>query len=299
MNDANLYVNISGINILISTKSKFIQLDLSCSISAYSKVFPNHAPDYHLNYHYSEDSYNLTSYQRVFSGNLTTEEFLKYKWHIFKNKESVVIKIDYENHPAIDEIVAVKNNNSNTVNAYVKGTFHNKLIVDPYSHPFGALLSLYLLHWNNGVLIHASCIINNDEAYAFTGISGIGKSTMARLWHQAGHTVINDDRLAIRNIGDHIKVYNTPMPYYTQKPIESTLTKIFILKQHPNNYIKPLSGVHAFTKVLSNFIQQFYEQGMIQNHLDIVESIINKIKVYEVGFKPDGEIVKLIKELDY
>ncbi|WP_282039840.1 hypothetical protein [Saccharicrinis aurantiacus] len=297
MNNTNLYLNISGIKILISTKSKFIQLDLNCSAYAYSKDFANQNSDYNLNYQYSKITYNLTSFQRVFTGNLTTEEFLKYEWHIYKNNESVAIKICYENHPSIDEIVAIKNNNSNIINAYVKGTSHDKLLIDPYSHPFGALLSLYLLHWNNGVLIHASCIINNDEAYAFTGVSGIGKSTMARLWHQAGHTVINDDRLAIRSIGDHIKVYNTPMPYYTQKPIESTLTKIFILKQHPNNYIKPLSGVHAFTKVLSNFIQQFYEQDMIQNHLDIVESIINKIKVYEVGFKPDGDIVKLIKEL--
>lgn len=298
MNYNEIQICIANIKLFISSNDSLIKFDSRSSALAYQQRFNNSEADYCVNYLYSKYKFKFTNYTQVFVGNLTTEEYLKYKWYIYKNDSSIIIAINYENHPYIEEIVATKEDNSNTFNTYIKGHKEEVLIIDPYLHPFGALLTYYLLYWNNGLLIHASCIINKNEAYAFTGVSGIGKSTMAKLWRKCGHIIINDDRLAIRDLENQSKVYNTPMPHYTQKPIESRLTKIFILKQHANNYIKPLNGVIAFSKVLSNFIQQFYEQEMIQNHLNIVESILKNITVYEVGFKPDTEIVKLIKELD-
>lgn len=293
-----LHLSIAGLKLRITKKTNDLFFDKKAPSLAYINNSEFLKADYELIYHHTTTQIILSEYKKVFVGDLLTDEYIKYKWYIYKTKDSIAIKVDYDNHPTIDEIVAINNNADKKVTIFVKGKKDTPLVIDPYLHPFGPLLTMYLLHWNNGLLIHASCIVNSNTAYAFTGVSGIGKSTMAGLWNKSGHTVINDDRLAIRIINNEAHVFNTPMPHYVQAPKSSKLTKIFILKQNPNNYIKQLNGVNAFTKVLGNFIQQLYEPTMIQKHLGIVEEMLKTVKVYEVGFKPDTEIVDLIKKMD-
>jgi len=154
------------------------------------------------------------------------------------------------------------------------------------------------MHWNNRLLIHASGIVFQSKAFLFTGVSGIGKSTIAKLWKDTGAQVLNDDRLIISSVQNEVTLYNNPMPYYLQYPAKGVLQKIFLLKQSPQNYIKPLKGVVAYSRVLGNFIQQFYKPEMVKKHLEIIESVLSKIDVYEMGFKPDREIISMVKELD-
>ncbi len=120
---------------------------------------------------------------------------------------------------------------------------------------------------------------------------------MARLWHECGADVKNDDRLILKREGDKVMVSNNPMSYYSQDPKEGKLTGIFLLKQEKHNYIKKLSGVQAFTRVLANCIQQFYDPEMVKNHLTIVEGIVQCVPIYEVGFLPTHDIVKDILKL--
>jgi hypothetical protein len=35
----------------------------------------------------------------------------------------------------------------------------------------------------------------------------------------------------------------------------------------------------------------------VQQHLDLVERVFNKVKVYEIGFKPDQEIINMVKSM--
>ncbi len=254
--------------------------------------------DYQFHYYHNMPFDNLKNYQEVFVGNLETESALSYFWSVYQRGLDYVVQVRFDNHPQIKILTGDLSKNSGLVNVYVESHQNESIEIDPYIHPLGVLLSYYLIHWNKGVFIHASGIINDKKAYIFTGVSGIGKSTMAGLWKQCGHAVVNDDRLIIRIEDDVIKLYNNPMPYLYQDPAEGILDKIFILNQSKENYIKPLSGVAAFTKVLANFIQQLYEPNMVKTHLNYLEQILKQVSVYEVGFKPDVEIVELIKKLD-
>jgi len=47
-------------------------------------------------------------------------------------------------------------------------------------------------------MIHASGVNNAGHGYIFSGVSGKGKSTMAKLWDNSGARVIHDDRLILR-----------------------------------------------------------------------------------------------------
>jgi hypothetical protein len=98
---------------------------------------------------------------------------------------------------------------------------------DPFEYPLDGLILYYLTVINGDIMIHASGINNSGHGYLFSGVSGKGKSTMAKLWDEAGARVIHDDRLILRNTGGVYKMFNTPV-YNNDEPRESILDKIYI-----------------------------------------------------------------------
>ncbi len=235
-----------------------------------------------------------------FVGDPQNNKFLNYSWRVKNTSEKIFIQVDFDDHKQIKSLFAIIRPNLSKIEVQIEkhSDIEGCVLIDPLIHPLGSLLMLYLVHLKGGVLMHASAVIDSGNSYLFSGVSGIGKSTMARLWFECGADVINDDRVILRLQGDDVKIYNNPMPYYRQYPQKSTLKKIFLLTQSPDNYIKPISGVTAYSRVLGNFIQQFYEKEMVNKHLECVLKIIDKVSVYEVGFKPDYDIVSLIRGME-
>ncbi|TLX75180.1 hypothetical protein E9993_09770 [Labilibacter sediminis] len=255
--------------------------------------------DYNITYDIVS-SFDDSNLNLVFAGEPRDNEVLNYKWKVYQTLNDIYLVVFFEDHEQIKVVSAKVSSVSSMVNVNV--LLHHgcdqKVVLDPLIHPLGSLILLYLMHWKEALLIHASGVVYGQKAFVFTGVSGIGKSTMAKLWSESGVQVLNDDRLVMRKVGKKVMVYNNPMPYYQQHPREGELKKIFLLKQSPDNYIKPLKGVAAYSRVLGNFIQQFYQQSMVKKHLEIVEDVLGIVDVYEVGFKPDQDIVDMIKSME-
>ncbi|MCW3785915.1 hypothetical protein [Plebeiibacterium sediminum] len=235
-----------------------------------------------------------------FIGKPENNGYLNYSWRVKSTSEKIFIQVDFDDHNQLKSLLAIIQPGLSKIEVEVEKhiRIQGPIYMDPLIHPLGSLLLLYMFHLKGGVLMHASAVIDYGNSYLFSGVSGIGKSTMARLWFECGGDVINDDRVVLRLQDDVVKIYNNPMPYYQQYPKEGVLKKIFLLKQSPENYIRPVSGVNAYSRVLGNFIQQFYEKEMVNKHLDYILKILDRVSVYEVGFKPDQEIVSLIRSLD-
>ncbi len=242
-----------------------------------------------------EKKVDLAEYKLVFVADLeSNEKGLNFRWKVYQLDQNVAIEVVYNNHPKIKHIVAYLNPVSKNIQIKIVplSSKIEKLLIDPLIHPMGSLLLWYLMHWNNAILIHSSGVTLNGKSFLFSGVSGIGKSTMARLWRECGADVLNDDRLIVKKVDGNVKVYNNPMPYYQQEPKEGILNGIFLLKQAKYNYIKKVEGVQAFTRLLANCIQQFYEPSMIKKHLALLEGIVQCVPVYEVGFVPTHDIVR-------
>ncbi len=245
-------------------------------------------------------------YQKVFKGdtaqyeNVLQDSSLSYVWTIWRDEKNYLLTVDFNDHSEISSIRALFNLNSSKIDieicplAVKNSNFDS---IDPLIHPFGSLLLMYLFLWQGGILIHGSAVNFKNHTFLFTGVSGIGKSTMARLWQECGADVINDDRLILKTENREVIVSNNPMSYYSQDPKEGKLSGIFLLKQEKHNYIKKLGGVKAFTRVLANCIQQFYDPEMVKNHLTLVDGIVKSVPIYEVGFLPTHDIVKDILKL--
>ena len=103
--------------------------------------------------------------------------------------------------------------------------------------------------------IHASCVSVGNEACAFIGPSGVGKSTHATLWlqHIKGAQLLNDDQPAIRPANDgRVYIYGTPWsgktPCYRNE--KATLKSIFFMEQAQGNSLTPLNSIEAFQQLM-------------------------------------------------
>jgi energy-coupling factor transporter ATP-binding protein EcfA2 len=90
----------------------------------------------------------------------------------------------------------------------------------------------YTLRLKNHVCIHASAVVINGSAYGFTGFSGSGKSTLAAAFACAGHTILTDDILPIREDKDifwaspgypHLRLYQEKLPWLEKQDEELPL----------------------------------------------------------------------------
>jgi hypothetical protein len=166
---------------------------------------------------------------------------------------------------------------------------------DPMEYPLDGLILYYLTLIKGDILIHASGINHSGRGYLFSGISGKGKSTMAKLWDNAGAKVIHDDRLIIRSNGNGYKMYNTPV-YNNDEPSESLLNKIFLIGHGKTNEIIPLSGAAAVSLIMANCIQHNWDPEIVARLLGSVSIMCKSIPAARLLFRPDMSVIDHILE---
>ena len=231
----------------------------------------------------------------AFEGHSFENAVIPYEWKIYNNDDDLFIHIVFFENLTISETLATINFVKKTIIVDIIPRSSTSIVIDPLFHPFGSLLMIYLSHFVSGFLIHAAGVKDNEAGYLFSGISGIGKSTMSKLWHEQGAIVINDDRLWIQKIDNEWKMFNTPMTYYIQEPKMANLSKIFLLSQSPENYITQISNTQGALQVITNCIQHLFDREMTTSHLDLIFEMANQTPIYKLGFKPTKEIVGMIK----
>ncbi|ADQ79265.1 hypothetical protein Palpr_1117 [Paludibacter propionicigenes WB4] len=165
----------------------------------------------------------------------------------------------------------------------------------PLKYPMGPIIMHYITVKSEAVMIHASCVVEKQKGRIFTGFSGAGKSTMSKIWADAGNTIVNDDRLIIRKLNENYYVYNTPM-YYIDIPKKTILDSIFLIRHSPENNLKKLSGASAVSKVLAFCIQNNFDPNFIQNKLNFLSELSAHVPVYELGFVPNSSVVNFVLE---
>lgn len=233
----------------------------------------------------------------VFSGMPWGTFQMPYRWRIIKMDQSIAVCVDYDGHQGLDAAMAVVNPVDQTIIYYLDAV-GGPLSFDLYENPLGILLTIYLAHFNGGIVIHASGVDDGGRGYLFTGVSGIGKSTMAGVWQKEGAAVVNDDRLVVMPVNGDFTIANTPMPSYTDRPKEAPLRAMFLLSQKTENSCCRINGAKALSLLMANCMQHFHSKKMVEAHLEILGRLVQKVPVFELGFKPDSDVVALIRQMD-
>lgn len=162
-------------------------------------------------------------------------------------------------------------------------------------YPMGPIIMHYLTLYTDAVLMHASCAFDGKKGRMFSGFSGAGKSTMSKIWADAGSQIINDDRLMIRKIDNEFFVYNTPM-YYVDISKRAPLNAVYLISHFPENKANKLGGALAVSKVMAFCIQNNFDKSFINKRLEFFSELCAVTPIYELGFVPDSSVVTYITE---
>src|SRR5690554_5707 len=277
--------------------TKGIILSLTSSIQ-YSKPLIPVEHEFTITYRKTDTKTDFSNYRLLLKGLSEDYNQVPYDWQILSNKRKIIFHISYVNEESFLEAHAEIQHANNQIAIFINPKAQSTdLKIDPLFHPLGSLLMVYFANISNSFLIHASGVSLHNKGYLFTAKSGTGKSTIANLWQNAGATIINDDRLWIKKIENRWVMLNTPMLYYIQSPKLGVITKVFLIQQSPVNELHSLSGLKAAMRLLSNCIQHLHSEEYANKHLDRILEFASNTSIYDCGFIPDQEIVKMMLAL--
>jgi len=173
----------------------------------------------------------------------------------------------------------------------------DKQETDPLEYPLDGLILYYLTVISNDLLIHASAVNYDGKGFLFSGASGKGKSTMARLWDDYGAKVIHDDRLIIRKSRNGFTMFNTPI-YDNDNPVDSPLNRIFIIEHGHENKLIKLKEASAVSQVMANCIQHTWHTGIISHLSETISDMCNTIPTHRLQFRPQKSVIEYILKSD-
>lgn len=150
------------------------------------------------------------------------------------------------------------------------------------------------------VSLHAACVEMGDFAVAFTGHSGLGKSTRARAWVEGlGAQWISGDRPAVRLEKQGSTACGVPWDGKEQifRDVEVPLKCIMEVRRSPANYIRKLSEDQARQLIMQQSFVPMWDTDAAVMAMANVRQLVRKTPVYRVFCGPDAEDAKVIYDI--
>ncbi len=150
------------------------------------------------------------------------------------------------------------------------------------------------------VSLHAACVELDGFAVAFTGKSGLGKSTRARAWIEGlGAQFISGDRPAVRLEKTGATACGVPWDGKEQifRDVERPLKCILEVRRSPANYIRRLSEEQARRVISQQSFIPMWDTDAAVMALANVRSLIRKTPVYRVFCGPGPEDARAIYDI--
>lgn len=138
----------------------------------------------------------------------------------------------------------------------------------------------------NGFLFHSSTVVLDGEAYAFTALSGTGKSTHTRLWlEKFGQRafIINDDKPIVRYVNGEYRIYGTPWSGKNNlnKNAYAPLKAVCFLHRGKENTITKKTSSDALTPLLSQ-VYRPHDESYTLKFLDELDRFLKTVRFYDL-----------------
>lgn len=147
------------------------------------------------------------------------------------------------------------------------------------------------------VSLHAACVEADGQAVAFTGHSGLGKSTRARAWVEAlGAEWISGDRPAVRLEKQGATVCGVPWDGKEQifREAERPLRCILEVRRSPENYVRRLTQDQARQLIMQQTFVPMWDTDAAVMAMANVRRLARQVPVYRVFCGPDAEDARAI-----
>lgn len=147
------------------------------------------------------------------------------------------------------------------------------------------------------LLVHASLVRCNGNAYAFIAKSGTGKSTQVSMWlrYIKGCDLMNDDNPIVRIIDNKPYIYGSPWsgktPCYRQ--VKSPLAAITRIDRAQENTIERLKPVEAFASFLPSCSSMKWDKDIFDAICNNVSKIVELVPIYTLHCLPNEEAAQV------
>ena len=156
---------------------------------------------------------------------------------------------------------------------------------------------------HDGMMLHASSIMMDGNAYLFSARSGTGKSTHTSLWQKVygkdRAVNFNDDKPAMRIIDS--KAYACGTPFSGKSDINLNvivpLKAICFLERSETNYIEKIPPFKAIPLIINQTIFKGQPPEIQQKVQNMIAKIISLVPVYKLGCNISDEAAILAHDV--
>ena len=150
------------------------------------------------------------------------------------------------------------------------------------------------------LLLHASVTRYEGRGNLFFGVSGTGKSTHSRLWHEyvPGSDLMNDDNPVIRYEDDRFLVYGSPWSGKTMcyRNVVAPVNALVRLEQFPENKIERLLPLQAYASVIAAVSTIRWNHDIMSLLVPTIERVAMTLPCFQLRCRPDEEAVQVCKK---
>lgn len=169
--------------------------------------------------------------------------------------------------------------------------------INPYSlDSVLRIVHTLLLARKGGFLLHASSAIRNGRAFLFSGVSGAGKTTMARL--APPDAAMLTDEISYVTVQDG-KYFAVGTPFFGElarvgENLQAPIEALYLLAKGPKNKIEPIEGAEAVRGLLGNILFFARDPEFVKMVFDAAFDFAAHIPVRRLTFVPDTSVWELI-----
>ncbi len=153
------------------------------------------------------------------------------------------------------------------------------------------------------LLLHASVTRYEGRGNLFFGVSGTGKSTHSRLWHDyvPGSDLMNDDNPVIRFEDGQCLVYGSPWSGKTlcYRNVVAPVNALVRLEQFPENRISRLEPLQAYASVIAAVSTIRWNHDIMSLLVPTIERVAMTVPCFQLKCRPDEEAVAVCKAAVY
>jgi hypothetical protein len=146
-------------------------------------------------------------------------------------------------------------------------------------------------------LLHSASVIRNGGAFLFSGLSGAGKTTMARL-APADCVLLSDEISYVRRGAGSYMAWGTPFSGELARPgenVQAPIRGLYLLKHSDVNRVEPVSRSEALGRLLRNVLFFANDAGLVGSVFETVSDFVRRVPVYRLLFRPDPSVWELVK----
>jgi hypothetical protein len=154
-----------------------------------------------------------------------------------------------------------------------------------------------LLARQGGLLLHSASVIRNGKAFLFAGVSGAGKTTIARL-APADATLLTDEISYVRKQDAGYVAFGTPFTGELAKlgeNVSAPVAALYLLAQGPENRIEAVAPGEAARSLLANVLFFAEDEELVQAAFHSAFDFANRVPVSRLTFVPDARVWELIR----